>query len=190
MSDDAKPEEPPEDASAEDAPAEDGEDAPAEELPTGLKGKLMALVAGRMKLIIIIVGALTVVGGGAAGIYFSGILHVDNPRLAVVALPAPPIYQEMQRITVDLKPSPGHARPFIRLSMRAELQGESARAAFLANENKIMDAIHTALRDTTVQDLQGELGTETLRNDITQIINRIIAPEVAITVLYQDILIR
>ena len=155
-------------------------------LPTGLKGKLMA----NLKLVIIAVVALVVVGGGGAGIYLSGIFHTENPREAVVMLPAPPVDQEMQRVTVDLKPSPKHPRPFIRMTMRAELQGESARAAFLANETKIMDAIHTALRDTTVEDLQGEAGTERLRTDITTIINRIIAPEVAITVLYQDLIIR
>lgn len=197
MSDDAteKPgeetEAPAEDASVEgegeDASAEDGAEA---EAAKGLVGKLKAQLKAKLKLILIIVGALVVLGGGGAGLYLSGIFHIDKPHEAVVMLPDPPVDHEIARITVDLKPSPKHARPFIRLTMTAELQGESAREAFIANETKIMDAIHTHLRNTTIEQLQGNQGTETLREDITTIINRVIAPEVAITVLYKDILIR
>lgn len=145
---------------------------------------------GKKKLILIIALALFAVGGGGAGLYFSGIFHPENPSEVTVMLPEPPVFHEMTRITVDLKPSAQRQRPFIRLLMQAELQGETARAAFLANEPKIMDAIQSHLRDTTADELQGENGTEALRNDITTIINRIIKPEIAIAVLYKEILIR
>lgn len=175
-------------ADATENPAED-EDATAEEAPQapqGLKEKLLA----KKKLILIALGALVIVGAGGAGIYFSGIFHTQKPHEVQVMLPDPPVNHDMQKIQVDLKPSDGHARPFIRVSFTAELQGETARAAFIANETKIMDAVQSHLRNTTVDELTGELGTETLRDDITTIINRIITPEVAITVLYKDIIIR
>lgn len=184
-----EPEDGAEDA-AEDGAEDETEDGAEDGAPQSPVGKLVAKLKAHLKLILIVVGALVVVGGGAAGIYFSGIFHVEKPHEATLMLPAPPINHEMTRITVDLKPSPKHARPFIRLTMRAELQGESARDAFIANETKIMDAIHAHLRDTTIEQLEGHQGTETLREDITIIINRVIAPEIAITVLYKDILIR
>ena len=171
----------PEDEDDEDAPTE-----PAKEAPKGFKAKLMA----KMKLIIFAVVGLVILGGGGAGVYFSGILPPNKPHAIEVMLPEPAVFHDVPRITVDLKPSPDHARPFIRLTVQAELQGEGARAAFIANEPKIMDAIQSHLRNTTVEDLEGERGTERLREDFTTIINRVITPEIAIGVLYKDILIR
>lgn len=169
------------------APAEtpaEGEEAAAEDAGAP-KGKL----AGKMKYIIIGVMAFTLISSGA-GVYFSGILHVEKTHETTVLLPGPPVYYELPRITVDLKPTPTRARPFIRLGMQVELQGESAKAAFVANEVKIMDAIQSQLRTITPDALSGEEGTERLREDFLIIINRVIDPEIAITVLYKEIFIR
>ena len=173
-------------AKLEDDEDEDALIETAAEAPKGFKAKLMA----KMKLIIFVVVGLVILGGGGAGVYFSGILHPNKPHEIEVMLPDPAVFHDVPRITVDLKPSPDHARPFIRLTVQAELQGENARAAFIANEPKIMDAIQSHLRNTTVEDLEGERGTERLREDFTTIINRVITPEIAIGVLYKDILIR
>lgn len=170
-------------------PAEKTE-APDDEAAADVGAAVKPPRFSKKKLVIIIALAVFALGGGGAGLYFSGILHSENPSEVTIMLPDPPVFQEMQRITVDLKPSAQRQRPFIRLSMQAELQGETARAAFVASETKIMDAIQSHLRDTTADELQGENGTEALRNDITTIINRIIKPEIAITVLYKEILIR
>lgn len=187
--DDAKPEDETEtDATEEERGEGEGEDG--EDEASGVIKELKAKLAANLKLVIIIVASVVVLGGGSAGIYFSGILHVEKPHEVSVKLPDPPVYHDVPRITVDLKPSRRHARPFIRLTVQAELQGESAKAAFIANEAKIMDAIQSDLRNTTVEDLEGVEGTERLRENFTIIINRIIAPEIAITVLYKDILIR
>jgi flagellar FliL protein len=159
--------------------------AEGEEAPKGHKGKL----AGKMKFIIIGFVALVMIGGGA-GVYFSGILHVEKTHETTVMLPGPPVYYELPRITVDLKPTEKRARPFIRLVMQVELQGESAKLAFVANEVKIMDTIQAQLRTITPDELSGEQGTERLREDFLTIINRVIDPEIAITVLYKEIFIR
>ena len=175
------------DAPDEDAVTSEGDAEP--EAPKGLVGKLKARLKAKAKLVIIGAGVLAVLGTGA-GLYVSGAFHSAKPHEVHVLLPDPPVDHQIARITVDLKPSATHPRPFIRLTLSAELEGETARAAFIANETKIMDAIQSHLRDTTFEQLQGERGTEALRTDITAMINRIIAPEVAITVLYKDILIR
>jgi len=181
MSDDAKAEdEAPEEETSEDE-GEDGE----QEAPTGLKAKL----AGKMIYVIIGVVALVLIGAGA-GLYFAGVFSSEKLHETTVALPGPPVYYEMQRITVDLKPTEKRARPFIRITMQAELQGESAKTAFVDSEIKIMDALQAHLRSITPDELSGEEGTQRLREDFTIIINRIIAPEIAITVLYKDIMVR
>jgi len=174
----------PSDSVADTAP--EGEAAAAaEEAPKGLKDKL----ADKMKFIVIGVVALVLIGGGA-GLYFSGIFHTEKLHETTVVLPGEPVFYELQRITVDLKPSAGRARPFIRLTVQAELQGDSAKLAFIDNEIRIMDALQAHLRTVTAPELSGKQGTERLRVDFTTIINRIIEPERAITVLYKDILVR
>ena len=178
-----------EDREGEDG-GEAGEDEDGDDLPPSLKAKIMAAIGAHKKRIVIAVLGVVLVGGGGAGAYFMGLFHTTKPHEVLVSLPALPLNHEMQRIIVDLKPSPKHARPFIRLTMQAELQGESAVDAYIANEVKIMDALQSHLRGTTVEDLEGTIGSERLRQDFTAIINRVIAPEVAITVLYKEIIIR
>mgnify|MGYP000094096625 CR=1 FL=1 len=190
MSEDAKAEKPSEAPETEAEEAEETEAGGAEgeaeqDAPTGLKAKL----AGKLKYILIGVGVLVLIGSGA-GVYFSGILHTEKLHQTTIALPGPPVFHEIPRITVDLKPSPGRARPFIRLTMQAELQGDSAKEAFITYEVKIMDALQAHLRTVTAPELSGQQGTERLREDFIIIINRIIAPEVAISVFYKDILVR
>ena len=185
MSDDAKaPEDQDDEPKEADAEAEDAEDdgEDGEEKP---KGKL----AGKLKYIIIGVVALLIIGGGA-GAYFMGLFTSEKPHQTTFMMPGPPAYHELGTVTVDLKPEKGRPRPFIRVTFIAELQGEAGVAATVAHEVKINDAIRSHLRTVTPGDLSGEEGTERLRTDLTIIINRIIAPEHCITVLYQDLMIR
>ncbi|MEG3619166.1 flagellar basal body-associated FliL family protein [Magnetovibrio sp. PR-2] len=190
MSDDAKaPEdqnEDPKDAEkadeaetkAEDA-SEDGSDEAEGEAPK--KSKL--------KFIIIGVVAVLLIGGGA-GAYFMGLFSSEKPHEATLMMPGPPTYHELGTVTVDLKPEQGRPRPFIRVTFTAELQGEAGKTAAAEHEVKINDAIRSHLRTVSPSDLSGEEGTERLRTDLTIIINRVIAPQHCITVLYQDLMIR
>lgn len=146
-------------------------------------------LAAHMKWIVIAAGVV-VFGGIGAALYFTGVFSPSKPHEVTVVLPGEAVFHEIPRMTVDLKPSAKRARPFIRVQMQAELQGESAREAFIANEVHILDTMQAHLRGLTAEELQGELGTEQLRHDFTTIINRIIAPEHAITVLYKEILVR
>ena len=189
MSDDAEDKKP-EDEAADDETAEDTEESEGGEEDGGEDEKPKGKFDGKLKYIIIGVAALVLLGGGGAGLYFAGVFGGEKPHETQVALPGPPVYYEMQRITVDLKPSDRRMRPFIRVGLQAELQGESAKAAFVENEVKIMDLLQAHLRTVTAEELSGQEGTERLRADITTIINRVITPERAITVLYKDIMVR
>jgi flagellar basal body-associated protein FliL len=136
-----------------------------------------------------VVGVL-VVGGAVAGLYFSGMLTAKKPHEVSLVLPGEPVFHQIPKITVDISPSRGHVRPFIRLVMQAELQGESAKTAYIEREAKILDALQTHLRTLTVEDLQDTAGTERLRKDIVLVINNIIRPERAITVFFKEIMVR
>ena len=166
--------------------AKSGDKDDASEKP---QGKLAAKLAGKMKYIIIAAVVLVLAGAGT-GLYFMGFFTVHKSYETSMQLPGAPVYYEMKTMTVNLKPSAQRARPFIRLTLQVELQGESAKKAFIDNETKIVDTMQTHLRGVQYEELNGTEGTERLREDLTIIINRIIQPERAITVLYKDIFMR
>jgi len=158
-----------------------GEGGPA----SGLKARL----AGKGKIIAITTLALVLIGGGA-GAYFSAMFTAPKLYEATIELPGPPVYYELPRITVDIKPSPRRARPFIRLTVQVQLEGEPAKTALEEKQVEVMDALQSHLRATTAPELSDRDGTERLRADFVDIINRVIAPQRALTVLYKDILVR
>lgn len=163
----------------------DGEKKAEDEKKPGLKDKLAA-----NKVLVIAVSFLVIIAGAVAGLYFTGMLTAKKPHQISMALPGESVYHEIPKITVDLKPSPQHARPFIRLVMQVQLQDETAKTAFVERQTKILDAIQSHLRSLTVQELEGEYGTELLRTNLVLVINNIIKPELAMTVLYKEFMIR
>lgn len=156
-----------------------------EEKKPGLKDKLAA-----HKVMIFSGLFLLIVAGSVAGLYFTGMLTAKKPHEISLALPEEAVFHEIPKITVDLKPSPKHPRPFIRLVMQVELEGEAAKTAFVERETRILDAMQTHLRTLTVQELQDTDGTQRLRTDLLMVINNVIRPEYAITVYYKEIMIR
>lgn len=184
--DDKKPKDETPDLEIEDADEEGSEgDDKEEEKKPGLKDKLAA-----HKAMIISVLFLVIIAGAVAGLYFTGMLTAKKPHEISLALPDEAVFHEIPKITVDLKPSPKHPRPFIRLVMQVELQGETAKTAFIEREAKILDAMQTHLRTLTVQELQDTDGTERLRTDLLMVIGNVIRPERAITIYYKEIMIR
>jgi len=161
------------------------EDEKKENEPSGLMAKL-----ARHKILLIFVALIVLISGVVAGLYFTGMLTAKKSYEISMALPGETVFQVVPKITVDLKPSPKHARPFIRLIVQVQLQGKPAKVAFIERETRILDAIQSHLRTLTVGELQDQSGTELLRTDLTSIINNIIRPERAITVYYKEIMIR
>jgi len=170
------------DESAESDP--DAESKEEEKKP-GLKDKLAA-----HKVMVFSVLFLVIIAGTVAGLYFTGKFTAKKPHEISLALPDAAVFHEIPKVTVDLKPSPKHPRPFIRLVMQVELQGESAKTAFIERETRILDAMQTHLRTLTVPELQDTDGTQRLRTDLLMVINNVIRPERAITVYYKEIMIR
>jgi len=189
MSDAEQDDKAPEDEAVEQESEESQEDEAEEEVvaeePKGLKAKL-----AKHKLIVIAAVVIVLMVGTGAGLYFTGMLKTHPVHEVNLALPEAAVFYEIPKVTVDISPSKGHPRPFIRLVMQAELQGETAKVAFIEREAQILDAMQTHLRSLTVEDLQGNVGSQRLRTDLLSIINNIIRPQAAISVLYKEIMIR
>ena len=109
---------------------------------------------------------------------------------ASLELPEASVFQDLQNMVVDLKPTRKRKRPFIRFTLTVEFVGEANRALLLERETKIRDAIQVHLRTVTVEEISGEVGTNKLRAEMVDLINDVMEPERIITVLFKDILVR
>ncbi len=177
-----------------DAPIEGDEVAGEEVEAGGLLTGPIAIIRQKLKLILIGVGAIVIIGGGA-GIYFSGFGRTISNSLSgtpVVELELPElsIFHDMPIITVDLKPSAKRKRAFIRFAMTVEVYGESGRSKLIAEEALILNSVQEFLRDQTFEDLSGKAGSIKLREGMIDSINKSIVPEKVITVLFKEILVR
>ncbi|MCK5166507.1 MAG: flagellar basal body-associated FliL family protein [Rhodospirillaceae bacterium] len=185
-----KPEIAPEDTPPEGPEGKDGEEIEADELPTGP----IAIIRQKLKLILIGLGVVAIIAG-AVGIYFSGLGKVVSDSLsgtpmAKLELPEPSILHDMPVITVDLKPSAKRKRAFIKFAMTVEVYGESGRDKLISEEAKILNSVQEFLRDQTFEDVSGKTGSIKLRKEMIEAINKSIAPEKVITVLFKEILVR
>lgn len=172
-----KEEEKKEETEEEESP-EDGE-----ETKKGGEGKRIAIIAAAL---VVVLGA----GGGAA--YFFGLLdslleNTGGTRTAVIELGAPVIH-EFPMIRADLKT--GRCRsPLLRTVVAVQL-GSIDLPRLQEMGILIEDAVRTHLRDQERQDLVGKAGTEKLRVDITNIINKLIAPARIHALMFKEFLVQ
>lgn len=163
-----------EEEAEEDESAEDGEAG-----KKGGKGKLIAIIAVAL---VVVLGA----GGGAA--YFFGLFEkTGGSRIAVIDL-GEPVIHELPIIKADLKT--GRCRsPLLRTIFAVQL-GSNDLPRLKTMGILIEDAVRTHLRDQERQDLVGKAGTEKLRVDITRIINNLIAPARIHALIFKEFLVQ
>ena len=154
----------------------------------------IAIIRQKLKLILIGLGVVAAIGGGV-GIYFSGLGGTISDSLsgtpkAKMELPEPSLFHDMAVMTVDLKPSKKRKRAFIRFAMTVEVYGESGRNKIISEEAKILNSVQEFLREQTPESLAGKEGSIKLRQGMIEAINKSIAPEKVITVLFKEILVR
>lgn len=166
---------------AEEKPEEEPEEAPKQ----GLKDKLK-----EHKIVVIAAVFLLIVVGVVAGLYFTGKFTAKKPHVMSMSLPGASVYQEIPKITVDLKPSTGHPRPFIRVVMQIQLEDEAAQTLFIERETQILDGIQSHLRTLTVDELHDAQGTERLKLDILMITRNVIKPHGAMAIFFKEFMIR
>lgn len=180
------------------APAEDSEGTGGEGEGAGPPGKL-ALALGKVKkhlvlILIVVVATVTLGVGGwvyvATGYFTQAGNAFSGSPSASLELPGAPIFQDLEQMVVDLRPTKAHKRPFIRFTLTVEFIGETSRQTLLERETKIRDAIQVYLRTVTLEELSGEAGANKLRDEMVGLINSIMAPDKIITVLFKDIIVR
>jgi flagellar protein FliL len=189
MSDDPKKEAP----AGDDALAPIGEDAPKK---------------GKFKLILMILIPVILLGGGGAGLYFTGKLdkllgkekkeesaegeHASKDEDGDKEKgPLPEVsFLKIPDMIVNLNASEGGQPRYLRLSVQLELANAADMAAVEKVLPRVVDQFQTYLRELRVQDLRGSKGMYRLQMELLSRVNAAAAPIQVKDVLFQEILIQ
>ena len=159
---------------------------------------------GGSKLPLIIGAVVLLLGGGGAGLYFTGMLDSvlgkgEEPAHAEEAAHgddghggeagASAVFLEIPTILVNLSTDDGTPR-FLRLTVQLELHNATDRAAVEAVIPRVVDQFQTYLRELRVRDLRGSAGIYRLQTELLWRVNQASAPVKVKDVLFQEILIQ
>ena len=133
------------------------------------------------KIVLFIVLPILLIGGGAAGVIFSGILdkgaeeeHVDE-AVKPIDPKAPPVYFEMPEILVNLMS--GERRPvFLKMKITLELTDPQEVLRMPEVLPRIVDTFQVYLRELRPDDLKGSAGLYRLREELLLRSNAAAAP--------------
>ncbi len=165
------------------AGADEGQSAPppAADAPPPRRRRFAALCSRACLVAVGVTTLLAVVAGAAA------VLVDPSSRPATnVAAPAAPALYELPPLLTDLRPS--RRQHFISTTIVVEIDADAA-AVLAQRETQVIDALRSLLRDYERTDLAGESGASRFRADAVVVINRVLAPARARTVLFKELLV-
>jgi flagellar FliL protein len=146
------------------------------------------------KLVLFIVLPIFVIGGGAAGVYFSGIA---DPYLGIeksaeeeaAVVPEKAVFFDLPEMLVNLNSS-GRRTNFLKININLELEEEGDIANLELLLPRIVDGFQIYLRELRVDDLRGSAGMYRLREDLLRRINEVVKPIKVNDILFKEILIQ
>ena len=142
-----------------------------------------------LKLIIMVVGALVVIGGGATGGY---LMFVGGHKEAKTAGPVvkPPTFFDMPEVLVNLSGPNGERTQYLKMKIVLELPDSTMQPQVQSTLPRVMDAFQTYLRELRPSDLDGSAGLYRLKEELTRRINVAIAPSRINAVLFKEIVVQ
>lgn len=166
----------------------------------------------KLKLILFILIPLILVGGGGAGLFFTGKLDKLLGKEAKEGAAgehaaagegkegeggegehganAEVAFLKIPDMIVNLNTSDGGQPRYLRLSVQLELANAVDQAAVEKVLPRVVDQFQTYLRELRVQDLRGSKGMYRLQMELLSRVNAAAAPTQVKDVLFQEILIQ
>jgi flagellar protein FliL len=143
---------------------------------------------GKLKLIIAIVGALAVLGGGAAT-YFMFFKH-SGEEMHAEAPPKPPVFVEVPEMMVNLVGAPGERVQYLKVKLMLEVREEKQVEAIKPSMPRVTDIFQTYLRELRPTDLNGSAGLFRLKEELTRRVNAALAPIPVNAVLFKEVVVQ
>jgi flagellar FliL protein len=143
-----------------------------------------------LKLIMIVVGALVVLGGGGtAGYLLLG--HSKESKAAAIAPVKPPAYIEVPEVLVNLSSaSPNERTQYLKVKVVLEIADALLEPQIKSAMPRVMDAFQTYLRELRPTDLDGSAGLYRLKEELTRRVNAAISPNRINAVLFKEIVVQ
>ena len=172
-------------AKAKAAVADDIEDGEgAVEQP---KRKLFALPP--LKYLLIGVGALLLIGGGA-GAYVFMFSKPSEPKAAAAPVVKPAVFVDLPEVLVNLSTAGGDRPQYLKVKVVLELSDQTMINHIQPIMPRVMDAFQTYLRELRPSDLDGSAGLYRLKEELTRRVNASIAPSRINAVLFKEIVVQ
>jgi flagellar protein FliL len=141
-----------------------------------------------LKFILIIVGAVAVLGGGGTGAYLMfGHSKEAKPAAAVVK---PPAFLDVPEVLVNLSNAGSDRTQYLKVKIVLELPDSSMQPQVQTTMPRVMDAFQTYLRELRPSDLEGSAGLYRLKEELTRRVNVAIAPGRINAVLFKEIVVQ
>lgn len=143
----------------------------------------------KFKLIVIIVGALFLLGAGAAGWFFFS-RHPSDEMHAEAAPMKPPAFVEVPDMLVNLVTGPGERVQYLRVKVVLEVKEERQIEDIRPSMPRVTDIFQTYLRELRPSDLNGSAGLFRLKEELTRRVNAAVAPIKVSAVLFKEIVVQ
>jgi flagellar FliL protein len=152
-------------------------------------GEVASAPKGKLKLIIMVVGLLAVLGGGAAT-YFLFFRHGAEEVHAEAPPPKPPSFVEVPDMMVNLAGAPGERVQYLKVKLVLEVKEEKQIEAIRPSMPRVTDIFQSYLRELRPGDLNGSAGLFRLKEELTKRVNVALAPNQINAVLFKEVIIQ
>ena len=163
--------------------------AEGEQAEGAAEGGEVASPKGKLKLIIMIVGLLAVLGGGAAT-YFLFFRHGGEEAHAEAPPAKPPSFVEVPDMMVNLVGAPGERVQYLKVKLVLEVKEEKQVEAIKPSMPRVTDIFQSYLRELRPTDLNGSAGLFRLKEELTKRVNVALAPNQINAVLFKEVVIQ
>ena len=143
----------------------------------------------KFKLIVIIVGALFLLGAGAASWFFF-LRHPADEMHAEAAPAKPPVFVEVPDMLVNLVTGPGERVQYLKVKLVLEVKEEKQIEDIKPTMPRVTDIFQTYIRELRSSDLSGSAGLFRLKEELTRRVNMATAPTPVAAVLFKEIVVQ
>lgn len=149
------------------------------------------------KIVLFILLPLLLIGGGGAGLKFSGLLGgeaaPEEKKAAETEQKAPApiktVFYELPEMVVNLN-SRGRRPNFLKIKVSLELTNDQDADRLDSLRPRIIDNFQVYLRELRIDDLRGSAGVYRLREELLARVNAAVHPTKVTNVLFKEVLVQ